>query len=291
MCPQPPSWQAAAGAFNPKQLTATPPTLSTLHRLLGRSHAEGPGGPGRCWAKSPGSRGLRSRGTRPSLAALRALRTLSRGRSGFGQWLFLPREPAEGGPPLLPVPPTGARARRTLDAGSRARPGRLSAAPTPASSKGRAAPVPARPSDWKGERAAGEPRARTRPLRACDRTWEGSAWLRGSSSAKARGRGALGPRGAGWTQWTARRGSGPWKPRYGRWRRDPDRSWAQWGGPLLHFPMPGERVTNASGPWYPAAGVGSWGGICLWKLTRSSGRTERKRRDKSRGRDSGKPGA
>lgn len=149
MCPQPPSWQAAAGAFNPKQLTATPPTLSTLHRLLGRSHAEGPGGPGRCWAKSPGSRGLRSRGTRPSLAPLQALRTLARGRSGFGQWLFLPREPAEGGPALLPVPPTAARARRTLGAGSRARPGRLSAAPTPASSKGRAAPVPARPSDWK----------------------------------------------------------------------------------------------------------------------------------------------
>lgn len=43
---------------------------------------------------------------------------------GSGQWPFLPGEPAEGGPALLPVPPTAARARRPLGAGSRARPGR-----------------------------------------------------------------------------------------------------------------------------------------------------------------------
>ncbi|KAK7797669.1 hypothetical protein U0070_001869, partial [Myodes glareolus] len=43
---------------------------------------------------------------------------------GSGQWPFLPGEPAEGGPALLPVPPTAARARQPLGSGSRARPGR-----------------------------------------------------------------------------------------------------------------------------------------------------------------------
>lgn len=256
MCPQPPSWQAVALGLlilNSPQPHLLPSPRSTAS-WEGRTRKVQVA-PGSARLSRPaGRRGLRSRGRAPrslarspSRGRCRSPQSRARGRSSSGQRPFLPGEPAEGGPALLPVPPTAARARRPLGAGSRARSGRLSAAPTPASSKGRAAPGPARPSDWKGERAAREPGARTRP---------DTARLRGPSTAGERGRGARGSRGAGRAQRTALRGSWPWKPSC-RWLRDPDRARAQPARPLLNFPRPGGRVTNATAPRSPATRVSS----------------------------------
>lgn len=65
--------------------------------------------------------------------------------SGFSSRGNLPRAAPCSFLSLPLQPGLGGRSVR----GSRARPGRLLAAPTPASSKGRAAPGPARSSDWK----------------------------------------------------------------------------------------------------------------------------------------------
>lgn len=116
-----------AGTFNPAQTSATPLTLSTLHGLTRRSHAEGAGG---AWLLAPLGRRWTERCSRQITCSGPRYRRVAphaepgtRG-GGSGQWPFLPGEPAEGGPALLPVPPTAARARRPLGAGSRVRPGR-----------------------------------------------------------------------------------------------------------------------------------------------------------------------
>ncbi|KAL1767511.1 small cell adhesion glycoprotein [Sigmodon hispidus] len=129
----------------------------------------------------------------------------ARGRGGSGQRLFLPGEPAEGGPALLPVPPTEARARRPLDAGSpgaawanlsRSHPGEFkrTRCARPCLVARRTGKVSARP----GNRGPG-----------CRRDWiwtlAGNARLRGPSTvARAQARGARDPRGAGRTQYPGR---------------------------------------------------------------------------------------
>lgn len=165
MCPQPPSWQAVAlGLLIPNSprphLLPSPRSAASWEgrtrkvqvapggARLSRPAAADPGGPARDCA--PVGRAPRS----PHRGRRRPPPSPARGRSGSGQWPFLPGEPAEGGPALLPVPPSAARARRPLGAGSRARPRRLSAAPTSASSKGRAAPGPALPARRTGKVSA-----------------------------------------------------------------------------------------------------------------------------------------
>lgn len=123
-----------AGTFNLAQSSATLLTRSTAsHEGRTRKVQVGPGfsphlaGAGRRGAPAKSPAAVRdTSGSARGTALLRVAPPAEPGsREGdSGQWPFLPGEPAEGGPALLPVPPTAARAPRPLGAGSRARPGR-----------------------------------------------------------------------------------------------------------------------------------------------------------------------
>lgn len=142
-----------AGTFNPAQISATPLTLSRIHGLPRRSHAEGAAGPGfsPCLARtsraaggapaklpcsSPEHPGIRAWGRGDLQPQVTASDRTPAGRTPCGTRHEGGRlrpdsglssrgnQPAEGGPALLPVPPTATRARRPLGAGSRARPER-----------------------------------------------------------------------------------------------------------------------------------------------------------------------
>lgn len=265
MCPQPPSWQAVALGLlilNSSQPHLLPSPRSTASRegrtrkvqvapgsaRLSRPAAADSGGPARDCA--PAGRAPRSplRGRcRPPPSPARGGAAPDSGLSSQGNLLRAARAPScpshRG--------PGSAAARRGVPGAARATLGRSH----PASSKGRAAPGPARPSDWKGERAAREPGAGTRPPRACDRTWAGTARLRGPSTAGARG--VPGERGGPSGRLGGAPGPGSPGNAGGRGTRIPHgRNRAN---PCLTFPGLGKGSPTPPVPRHPATGWGALG--------------------------------
>lgn len=161
-----------AGTFNPAQTSAKPLTLSTLHGLTRRSHAEGAGGAwllaplGRPWAErcsrqvtcsGPGHRRVRAGDCAP---AGRAPRQAGHEGGRLRTVAFPPGGTCRGRPRAPSCPthrgPGSAAARRGVPGAAWASESRP-LPPRRVQKDARRPALPRRWSDWKGERTAREP--------------------------------------------------------------------------------------------------------------------------------------
>lgn len=196
-----------AGTFNPAQ--TSPLTLSTLHGLTRRSHAEGAGGAwllvplGRRWTErcsrqvtcsGPGHR-------RVCAPAGRAPRRAGHEGGRLRTVAFPPGGTCRGRPRAPSCPthrgPGSAAARRGVPGAAWASESRP-LPPRRVQKDARLPALPRRRSDWKGERSAGVPGSPGSHSAAGTGPGAGSARLRGpSTAARARARDARGPQRAG----------------------------------------------------------------------------------------------
>lgn len=245
-----------AGTFNPAQTSAKPLTLSTLHGLTRRSHAEGAGGAwllaplGRRWAErssrqvtcsGSGHRRVRAGDCAP---AGRAPRQAGHEGGRLRTVAFPPGGTCRGRPRAPSCPthrgPDSAAARRGVPGAAWASESR----PLPlrrVQKDARRPALPRRWSDWKGEHTAGKPGSTGSLSAAGTGPGAGSARLRGpSTAARARARDARGPGRAGGLSVRLRGVPGNAGGRGARI------GWAEPGRllscqPLPDFPRPGKR--------------------------------------------------